>query len=287
MLKINALLPQDKLFQQRLNNVEKTIKKLYYLGQLFDPDRPVVAIVGSRKPSAYGQEATYTLAYELAARGVVIVSGLALGADAIAHTAALDAGGTTVAVLPASLSTIYPASNRGLATRIIRNGGMLLSEYVEPVPPRKYQFLERNRIIAGICDGVLITEATQKSGTLSTARFAIDQGRCIMAIPGQITNSLSEGCHSLVRSGAALVRSYKDVLEEINYIEPQSQLSLPLAETAHEATLIALLQQGVSDAELLAASANIPIEEFQEAMTALELRGRIRPLGNNRWMIRG
>src|SRR5215216_8056960 len=106
MPKINVLLPQDKLFQQRLNYVEKTIKKLYYLGRLFDPDRPVVAIVGSRKPSLYGQEATYRIAYDLASRGVVVVNGLKLGADAIANTAALDAGGTTVAILPGALSTI-------------------------------------------------------------------------------------------------------------------------------------------------------------------------------------
>lgn len=287
MPKINVLLPQDKLFQQRLNNVEKTIKKLYYLGQLFDPNLPVVAIVGSRKPSLYGQETTYRVAYDLASRGVVIASGLALGADAIAHTAALDAGGTTVAVLPGALSAVYPASNRGLAQRILENGGLLLSEYHVPVPPHKHQFLERNRIVAGISNGVVITEATQRSGTLSTARFAIDQGKCIMAIPGQITNSLSEGCHTLLRSGATLVRSYKDVLEEIGYTDTKAQLQLPLAETATEAAILELLHQGVTNAEAIAAQAGVPITQFQEAMTTLELRGVIRPLGNNHWMMGG
>ncbi len=198
-----------------LDQLAQPVASLFYSGD-FIPllDKPRIAIVGSRKLSQYGREVTYKLAYDLAKQGIVIVSGLALGIDSVAHRAALDAGGQTIAVLPSGLDNIYPSSHKDLGIEIVSKGGALVTEYPENRgTPLKYQFIARNRIIAALSQGILITEAASKSGSLHTANFGLELGLDIFAVPGNITSSNSEGTNKLIKDGAALITSAQDIVE--------------------------------------------------------------------------
>lgn len=244
-----------------------------------------VAIVGTRKPSSYGKEVTHQLAYELARKGVVIVSGLALGVDSIAHRAALEAGGTTIAVLGNGLPKIYPSTHKALAEQIIRSGGAVISEYEEGTPPIGFRFLERNRIVSGLADAIIITEAAARSGTMSTAGHALEQGKEIFVVPGNITSPLSAGCNALLRQGATPVTKVEDILEVIapDLLQPQSMLAL--GDTPAETAIITLLQSGIRDGELLQQKSQLEPQEFAQALTMLEINGTIRSLGGNQWTL--
>ncbi len=176
---------------------------------------PQLAVVGSRNPSASGRETAHDFARTLAATGMVITSGLAMGIDAASHQGALDGGGQTIAVTGTGLDRVYPASNRELAHAIIDGGGAILSEYSPGTPPHAGNFPRRNRIISGLSLGTLVVEAALRSGSLITARLAAEQGREVFAIPGSIHNPLARGCHQLIRQGAKLVESAGDILEEL------------------------------------------------------------------------
>lgn len=173
---------------------------------------PGVAIVGSRRATRAGREVAHALARDLGAAGVVVVSGLAYGIDAVAHRGALAGGGRTVAVLGGGVDRIYPAAHLRLAEEIVAAGGALASEYSRDQAPRKHHFPERNRLISGLTLGVVIVEATLESGSLITARMAAEQGREVMAVPGPVASPLSRGCHRLLKSGAALIENADDVL---------------------------------------------------------------------------
>ena len=243
--------------------------------------RPRVAVVGSRKVSPYGKHATQLLAADLARAGVVIVSGLAIGIDTVAHRACLEAGGVTVAVLPSSLQEIYPTRHATLAKRIVDQGGALLTEYEQGSPLYKTNFIARNRLVAGLSRAVLVTEASEKSGTMHTARFALEQGKDVFAVPGAITSQTSQGTHNLIKSGAALVSSANDVLHALGIT--QQVRSKPQSDDPNEQLLIDLLaQQSRDGAELLAIS-NLPVQLFNQTITMLEIKGHIRPLGSNQW----
>lgn len=185
-MNINKVTPDKHKYLQITSFIDKPPVTLYYCGTLPKSRVPTVAIVGTRKPTAYGKEVTHRLAYDLAQRGIIIVSGLALGVDGLAHQAALEAGGTTLAVLPCGLPKIYPARHRDLATSIVAKGGALITEH-DSDQEFSYQsnFLERNRIVAGLADAVLITEAAARSGTLNTAAHALAQGRESLCGAGQ------------------------------------------------------------------------------------------------------
>lgn len=174
---------------------------------------PTLAIVGTRRASADGKKTARSFAHELAAAGCTIVSGLAFGIDAAAHEGALDAGGTTVAVLAGGLDTIYPHSHDALARRILERGGTLISEYPPGEEPFGYRFIERNRIISGISRGVLIVEAPESSGSLATARYAAEQDRELFVVPGAVSAANFKGSHALIRQGAELVTTPNDILE--------------------------------------------------------------------------
>lgn len=176
-MKINTVSPDESEFLQILTSIAKKPKKLHYAGRVPQHRLPTVAIVGTRRPSNYGKEVTHRLSYDLAKRGVVIVSGLALGVDAIAHSAALEANGTTIAILGNALPEIAPRTNRGIAEAIVEQGGALLSEYEPEARVFPSNFLERNRLVAGLSDAIVITEATTRSGTLNTAAHALEQGK--------------------------------------------------------------------------------------------------------------
>jgi DNA processing protein len=266
----------------RLAAVASPPKQLFVEGELIELlDKPCVAIVGSRKVSPYGREVTKRLARELAEQGIVIVSGLAFGVDAIAHEAALEAGGQAIAVLPSPLDNIYPASHHGLARRILGQGGALVTEYPSGTGSFKGNFVARNRIIAGLADAVLITEAALKSGSLHTARFALNAGRDVLAVPGNITSETSEGTNNLIKSGAMPVTEVSDILFALG-IEP-STTTKPKGATTAEQDIINLIAAGITDGTLIQAASGLTAEEFNQTLTMLELNGKIRSLGSNHW----
>ena len=263
-------------FTSVLKNYEGMPKEVYVAGTL--PKTPVhsVAIVGSRRPTAYGKEVTHRLAYDLAKRGVVIVSGLAYGVDAIAHQAALEAGGTTVAVLANGLHRVYPAGHTALAETIIQRGGALISEQPPGVDAHPYHFLSRNRLVSGVVDAVIVTEATERSGTVSTVTHALSQNKDVFAVPGPITSLLSAGPNRFLAQGAHVCTSAQDVLDIIApEIRPEQTL-MPLGDTPLEQAILTLIQQGTRDTSAMAdLLTDHSASDITQALTMLELNGVI------------
>jgi DNA processing protein len=285
-MKINKVTPDKHKYFAVLSTISKPPKNIFFIGSTPVERTPTVAIVGTRKPTPYGKEVAHKLAYDLSKYGVIIVSGLALGTDAIAHHGALEAGGITIAVLANSVDQIYPRSHSGLGDQIITHGGMILSEYEPPTEPRIYQFLARNRIVSGLSDAIIITEAATRSGTLSTATHALEQGREVFVVPGNITSPLSAGCNALLKQGAHPVTCAEDVLEVIAPQLLTTQAALPLGETPLETTIITLLQSGIRDGDSLQQQSGAPISEFSQTLTMMEIRGILRPLGGNQWTLK-
>ena len=256
---------------------------LYCIGRRELLAEPMLAIVGSRKPTAQGRDNSEHFARELALAGQTIVSGLALGVDGAAHTGALDApGGRTIAVVGTGLDQIYPRRNDALGRRICKDG-LMLSEYSLGTPPMTANFPRRNRIIAGLSDGCLVVEAALRSGSLITARLASEAGRDIFAIPGSIHSAQSRGCHALIRQGAKLVESPADVLEELpaeSPFEPTSGKKATSDETgfaipAAQRRLLGLMGfDPVSLEELLARGAGTA-SEVNAWLLELELAGQV------------
>lgn len=284
-MKINSISPDEHVFSQIIVNIAHQPKTLYIVGSLPPNRPPVVAIVGTRRPTPYGKEVTFKLAYNLAKKGVVIVSGLALGIDAIAHKGALEARGTTIAVLANGLDQVYPAAHRGLAKQIINGGGALVSEYPPGTPARDFQFLARNRIVSGLADAVIVTEAASRSGTLATIARALEQNREVFAIPGPITSPMSVGPNRLIQQGAHPILEADDVLCIIAPSLINAQSSLNLGSNPQEILLIDLLQSGIRDGDELQRASHIPAAEFAQTLTMLEISGLIRALGGNQWSL--
>lgn len=292
-MKINTITPDDHIFTQRLTSIAKPPDNLSYIGELPQNRPPVVAIVGTRKPSKYGVEVTQRIAYDLAKRGVVIVSGLALGVDALAHQAALEAGGITVAVVVNQLPDISPRTNLHIAKRIIQQNGAIISENTDTDKNtiNKASFVWRNRLVSGLSDAVIITEAAAKSGTLNTAGHALAQGREVFVIPGNITSPLSEGCNNLLKQGATPITEARDILEIIaphlvSRKSKNNQIKLPLGDTPAENIIIQLISSGVRDGDQLQQQSGLSAADFATALTMLEINSLIKPLGANQWTIR-
>jgi DNA processing protein len=287
-MKVKKLTLHDNAYPLSLRTIVSPPAELFYLGA--PPadwaERPRVAIVGSRQVSPYGRQVTTRLASELTERGVVIISGLALGVDGLAHAACLEAGGTTVAVLANGLDAIYPASHTQLAEQLLVSGGTILSEYPVGTPSFKQHFIARNRLIAGLADAVLITEATEKSGSLHTARFALEQGREVLAVPGNITSPTSVGTNNLIRSGATPVTNVDDIMYALHADHLPAEPVRRRGDNASEQAIIELLYAGTSDGHELLEGSGLPAVEFNQALTMLELSGKIRPLGNNHWSLK-
>ncbi len=275
----------DQAIPQRLQTIRSAPKQLFYSGDFLALlEQPLLAIVGSRKMSTYGRQVTEKLAGEAAARGIVIISGLAIGVDACAHRAALEAKGHTIAVLPTSLDNIQPQMNVKLARQIIEQGGALVSEYEDGSPVHRTNFVARNRLVSGLADAVLITEATEQSGTMHTAAYARQQGRPLLAVPGAITSPLSAGPNTLLKAGAIPVTSIDDILASLGLDREKQQLQI-IAATEEEKAIIELLQSGVTDGHQLQKQSNMPADMFNQTLTMLELAGTIKSLGNNQWTI--
>ncbi len=286
-MNINKVAPDKHKYLQITSFIDKPPTTLYYYGTLPERRTATVAIVGTRKPTAYGKEVTHRLAYDLASQGIIIVSGLALGVDGLAHQAALEAGGTTLAVLPCGLPKIYPARHRDLAAAIVAKGGALITEYTSD-DEISYQsnFLERNRIVAGLADSVLITEAAARSGTLNTAAHALAQGKEVFVVPGNITSPMSSGCNALIKQGAHVALSADDIIQVIAPELLRQQSTLPLGSTPAEIAILQQLKDGVRDGDEIQRNTELSAVEITTALTMLELSGAIRALGANQWTLR-
>jgi DNA processing protein len=284
-MNVNKLTLTSPDFPAILKVIPLPPNELYVTGPLAELlTRPCITIVGSRKVSAYGKAVTTKLADELARAGVVIVSGLAIGVDAIAHRAALEAGGLTIAVLPGSLEKIYPPGHHQLAMRILEQGGALVTEYPPGAPTYPGNFIARNRIASGLSQAVLITEAAEKSGTLHTARFALEQGKDVLAVPGNITSSTSAGTNNLIKSGATPITGAEDIFHMLG-IQAQAPKLRPRGATPEEQTIINLLASGENEGAALLALSKLETARFNQTLTMLEITGKIRSLGANKWSL--
>lgn len=209
---------KDSTYPSLLKEIQNPPKEIYVLGELPDETRPHIAIVGTRKATTQGRFIAKEIAKNLAERGAVIVSGLAMGIDTASHEGALAANDLTVAVLACGLDTIYPRQNENLAKKILETGGAIISEYPVGTPAFPNQFLERNRIISGLSIATIVIEAPIDSGALVTARLAAEQGREVFVVPGPINHPNYLGSHKLIRDGARLVSSLEDILEDLSEV---------------------------------------------------------------------
>ena len=267
----------------RLTVIPDAPVRLWVRGQLPEQSRPTVAIVGTRKPTAYGRMITESIATKLANRGIVIVSGLAHGVDAVAHQACLKARGTTVAVLPCGLDRIYPAAHRTLAESIIQHGGALLSDYEPGTGVMQYRLLQRNRLVIGLADALIITEASLRSGTMNTAGHALAQGKDVYVVPGNITSPQSAGCNNLIAQGAVPITDVDGFVETI--APRMTTAHTHMAFTTNERLILDLLGQGIVDGDIIQQKSGLDQATYLQTITMLELTGVIRPGGGNMWSL--
>ncbi|MDX1507228.1 MAG: DNA-processing protein DprA [Woeseiaceae bacterium] len=267
---------------------------LYVKGSVDALHLPAIAIVGSRNPTDGGERNAYEFAKYLAGCGFCIVSGLATGIDAAAHRGALDAPGTTVAVLGHGIDHVYPKRNRKLAASIAARGA-LVTEYPAGMPPMAALFPQRNRLISGLSLGTLVVEAARRSGSLITARFAADQGREVFALPGSIHNPLSRGCHRLIGDGAKLVETADDILAELapharatlqNSTESSTRATSDDASAADDDPLLRCLSHDPIGIDELVERAGLTIREVCSMLLILELDGKVEKLAGGRYVLR-
>lgn len=277
-----TLTEDDERYPAYLKEIENPPVILYGRGVMLD-DKFCIGVVGTRRPTAYGTEATQTIVRELATAGLTIVSGLASGIDARAHETTLDAGGKTIAVLGSGLDhySIFPPENRGLARRIVEGGGTLLGEYAPGTPAVKEHFPARNRIISGLSRGVLVIEAREKSGARITTRMAMEQNREVFALPGSIFSPTSRWPLMLIQQGAKLVTSAADILEElgIEYTGEDAPKSSELFDE-NERTLLDILEAPLG-VDALKEKTGLATGAIVASLSILELKGRIRNLGGD------
>jgi DNA processing protein len=295
----DLLLLDDGVYPQLLREIFDPPITLYVKGDwAVCLEQPCVAIVGSRRSSTYGQNASSMLARDLAARGITIISGLARGIDAAAHKGALEAGGRTVAVMGTGLDQVYPRDHRKLADEILEKGGALVSEFPLETPPAPQNFPYRNRVISGLSLGVAVIEAAENSGSLITARLALEQGREVFAVPGNITSRNSFGTNYLIKgAGAKLVQQWQDIVAELpqeiaaRLLPPETKGKGASDELTRQLELVpgdlSMAEQSVwrllsADAPLhidaLAEETKLSVPELTAALLALEMRELVRQL---------
>ncbi len=276
-LGIRVLNYHDASYPQRLKQIYDFPPLLYIKGSLLSQDEAGVAVVGSRLPTSYGKQVTEELTEELVRNGVTIISGMAKGIDTIAHQAAINAGGRTIAVCATGLDITYPASNCRLASNVIKHGA-IISEYPPGTRPRPEYFPRRNRIMSGMSLGVLVTEAKERSGALITAKLALEHNREVFAVPGSIFSPNSIGSNWLIQQGAKLVTQVVDVMEELNLpvINQQKRFKEVLPENEHEALIIKALTVEPMHIDAIVSSSGIPITKVSSTLAMMEIKGQVR-----------
>ena len=266
-------------FPTQLLEIPQIPETLYIVGEPLNPDALYLCVVGSRNNTTYGKDACEKLITGLAGSPIVIVSGLALGIDAIAHKAAIKAGLKTIAFPGSGLSekVLYPASNLSLAKEILATGGTLISEFEPSFKATQWSFPRRNRLMAGLSHAVLIIEATEKSGTLITARLALDYNREVFSVPGAITSPNSIGSNELIRQGATPVSESKHILEFFGLVESEENFTkaLPLDLSDEELQILELLNESRSRDEIID-EFDVPTHEINILLSAMEIKGLIK-----------
>lgn len=298
--KMALVLREDAQYPPLLRQIAHPPHLLYVYGETDLTDRFPVAVVGTRRASAYGLTHTREIAAELAQTGVCVVSGLALGIDAAAHTGALDGGGRTVAVLGSALDKPYPQENEPLMRRILESGGSVVSEYAPGTPPSRYSFLQRNRIIAGMCLGTLVTEGPRRSGALNTATRTLENGREVFALPGNVDSPGAQLPNMLISEGARLVTGAADILSAL-VIEPKdapkaaqaavAPMEAPAEKKSHipggldetQRAICAALLAGEADFDALCAVSGLESDELGALLIEMEMDGLVTPLAGTRY----
>jgi DNA processing protein len=283
--KIQVLTWEDESYPRRLKEIEQPPPVLYLRGSLIEDDRWAVAVVGTRRITAYGRQITEEIGRNLAHHGVTVVSGLARGVDSVAHLAALNNGGRTLAVMGSGVDQIYPPEHRNLAEQIIDQGA-LISDYPPGTAPEAANFPPRNRIISGLAQAVVIVEAGEKSGALITAAFAAEQGRQVFAVPGYLYAPQSRGTNQLIQQGAQIFLGSDDLLRSLNMTQKDLQQTARkvLPADAVEAQLYAMLGREPVHVDDLQIQANLPIEQVSATLTMMELKGLVRQVGTMRYI---
>jgi DNA processing protein len=283
---IQVLTWDDPDYPPRLLQIPDPPPLIYVRGQLTADDEWAVAVVGTRRASAYGRTVTQRIVTDLAVNHMTIVSGLARGIDAEAHRVALKAGGRTIAVLGCGLDLVYPPEHRNLAREVVARGA-LVSEYPLETRPEAKNFPPRNRIISGLSLGVLVIEAGLRSGALITADYAADQGRDVFAVPGNLFVRSSMGTNRLIQDGARLATGAEDVLEELNLtmVAQQAQVRAVVPETESEARLLQYLSLEPVHVDELCRQVELPIAQVTSNLALMELKGMVRQVGGMNYVL--
>lgn len=274
---VQVLTWEDSAYPAALRNIDGSPPVLYLRGRLTSQDEWTIALVGTRRASTYGREVAQVLATELARQGVTIVSGLALGVDTVAHRAAIDAGGRTLAVLGSGVDQLYPPQNRGLALAIAEQGA-IISDYALGTRPDAGNFPPRNRIISGLSRGVVIVEAGERSGALITAKYAAEQGRELFAVPGSILHPGSVGCNTLIQQGATPLLTVDDVLDHLNLTRLNERIDARTTVPAdpEEQSLLAYLSAQPCHIDDLVRATARPPAQISSLLAVMELKGLVR-----------
>ncbi|MCB8925140.1 MAG: DNA-protecting protein DprA [Ardenticatenaceae bacterium] len=284
---ISLLTWETEKYPSYLREIPNPPPLIYYQGEILEQDRWAVAVVGTRRLTAYGRQVTKDLVAGLVQNNITVVSGLARGIDAIAHKTAVDLGGRTLAVLGSGLDCIYPADNRTLAQEIAQGHGAIISEYGLGVQPEAKNFPPRNRIISGLSLGVIIVEAGTRSGALITTNFALEQDREVFAVPGNINSPASQGPNKLIQEGAKLVTRVEDVLEELNLhmVAERTAVQLVLPETAEEIALYTQLSGQPVHIDELSRATGLPSALVSSTLTLMELKGMVQQVGGMNYVL--
>ena len=277
---IKILIWEDETYPQRLKEIDQPPPVLYIRGDYLPDDLFAVAIVGTRRVTAYGRQITEELAAYLASNRITLVSGLARGVDAIAHQTALKAGGRTIGVLGSGVDRIYPPEHRGLAEKMMESGA-IVSDYAPGTPPDASNFPPRNRIISGLSLAVVVIEAGETSGALITAEFAAEQGREVFAVPGSILAPQSKGTNKLIQNGALPLLSVNDLMQPLNLTHmgehKAARKTIPTDET--EARLMNVLGAEPLHVDEIRNQTDLPIEKVSATLALMELKGMVRQVG--------
>ncbi len=269
----------DNRFPARLRHLDDCPLCLYVKGNLPDEERPSVGMVGARACSGYGREYALKFSRAMAQKGIQIISGMAIGIDSVCARGAIEMDGTTFAVLGSGIDVIYPRDNIELYYQIIATGGGIISEYPPGTPPLAWQFPHRNRLIAGLSDRLIVIEAGKRSGTLSTAMHALDQGKEVYALPGRANDRLSQGCNELIKDGAGLLTDVDEFLEESGLckyspIQAENEGNIQIVPETHK--LLSLMGYEPSDVKELSEKSGLSASEVLGILSELELEGLVK-----------
>lgn len=283
---VQTLTWRDEKYPARLKEIYDYPPILYVKGEIIPADEWCLAVVGTRRATVYGKQVTEEIVSDLARNNITIVSGLARGIDTVAHEAALEAGGRTIAVSACGLDTIYPSENANLAKRIIENGAVI-SEYPLGTKPKPEYFPRRNRILSGMSLGTLVTEAGESSGALITADLALEQNRDVLAVPGSVFSPSSVGTNNLIKQGAKLVQTCQDILEELNLRAVAQQLEfkeiIPASDT--ESLLLKKLSAEPSHIDEICAGSGLPVSTVSSTLAMMELKGLVKSAGSMKYIL--